>query len=89
MGPSYAGILGPIAFVSMIVRGLVSGSSASNVLINSSVCLLIFAAIGYVAGRIADQIVLESVKLQFGNELKAGESAEKNSQLASTEGTRA
>jgi hypothetical protein len=73
MGPSYAGILGPIAFLAMLIRGVMGGSSANSVLVSSMVSLFAFAAIGYVTGRLADQIVLESVKYRFDRELKAHE----------------
>ena len=82
MGPSYAGILGPIAFVAMLARGLIEGSSANSVLISASVCLVTFAAIGYVTGRLADQIVLESVKQRFDKEMKVREQAEGATQQA-------
>jgi hypothetical protein len=75
MGSSYAGILGPIAFVSMLARGIVGGSSTDSVLLSSTVCLIAFAAIGYVIGRLADQTVLESVKQRFDREIKAREKA--------------
>ena len=70
MGPSYAGILGPIAFVAMLIRGVVGGGSANSVLLSSTVSLISFAAIGYVIGRLAEQIVLESVKQRFDREIK-------------------
>ena len=74
MGPSYAGILGPIAFLTMLIRGVVRGSSADGVLISSAASLLIFAAIGYVIGRIANHIVLEAVRQRFDRDLKTQKS---------------
>ena len=73
MGPSYAGMLAPIAFVTMLARGLISGSSPEGVLLSSVVSLITFAAIGYVTGTLADHVVLESVKQRFSYELKARE----------------
>jgi hypothetical protein len=73
MGPSYAGILGPIAFLTMLIRGVVKGSSVDGVLISSAASLLIFAAIGYVIGRIAEHIVLEAVRQRFDHDLKTRE----------------
>lgn len=73
MGPTYAGMLAPIAFVTMLARGLISGSSSEGVLLSALVSLIAFAAIGFVTGTLADQVVLESVKQQFTNELKARE----------------
>ena len=73
MGPSYAGILGPIAFLTMLIRGVVRGGSVDGVLISSVASLLIFAAIGYVIGRIAEHIVLEAVRQRFNRDLKTRE----------------
>jgi len=69
MGPTYAGILGALAFVLVILRGLISGSSATSVLPVALGGLFGFALIGYVAGRLAEQSVIESVKLRFEQEL--------------------
>lgn len=70
MGPSYAGILAPIAFLAMLARGLISGNGAEGVLFTATLSLFAFAAIGYVAGSIADQIVVESVQHQFAEEMR-------------------
>ena len=77
MGPSYAGILGPIAFTTVLARGLLTGSSADALLIPAFVSLIAFAAIGYVAGSLADRVVLESVKQKFDLEL-SNQRAEEN-----------
>ena len=69
MGSSYAGILGPIAFVSMLTRGVIGGSSADSVLLSSAVSLIAFASIGYIIGRLAEQVVLESVKQRIDREI--------------------
>jgi hypothetical protein len=69
MGPSYAGILGPIAFVTMLARGLISGSSTDHSLFLAIVYLVAFAALGFITGTIADRVVLESVKQRFDHEL--------------------
>jgi hypothetical protein len=70
MGATYAGILGSLAFVVFLIRGAIHGSSAESVLLPGIVCLIAFAAVGYVAGRIAEQIVIESVTVRFNDELK-------------------
>jgi hypothetical protein len=54
---------------------MLGGSSANNVLTSASISLITFAAIGYVTGRLADQVVLESVKQRFDQEMKAREHA--------------
>ncbi len=77
MGPTYAGTLGPIAFVTMLARGIINGSSADHVLLAAVVCLVAFAGIGYITGRVADQIVLESVKRRFDVELNQQQTEQK------------
>jgi hypothetical protein len=59
----------------MLLRGMISGSSPANSLFSATICLLVFAAIGYVMGQIADRVVLESVNQQFAAELKARNTA--------------
>ena len=70
MGPSYAGILGPIAFVTMLARGLLAGSGAEGVLLPALGSLFLFAGIGYICGKLAEQVVLESVKRRFDEEME-------------------
>ena len=71
MGPRYAGILGPLAYVLVLTRGLIDGSSPESILGLAVVCLLVFAGIGYMAGRVADKVLWDSVKKQFSDELQA------------------
>ena len=70
MGPTYAGILGLLAFVVILVRGAIHASSAESVLIAGVGFLIAFAAAGYVIGRVAEQVVLESVTRQFQDEMQ-------------------
>jgi len=65
MGRSYAGILGPLACVLVIARGLIAGASAEPTLLAASAVLFGFGCIGYVAGQVADALVRESVRGQF------------------------
>jgi hypothetical protein len=71
MGPRYAGILGPLAYVLVLSRGLIDGSSAPSIVGSSIFCLLAFAGIGYLTGRIADKVLWDSLKRQFTDELQA------------------
>ena len=71
MGPRYAGILGLLAYVLVLSRGLIDGSSPKSIVGLSIVCLLAFAGIGYLTGRIADKVLWDSLKKQFTDELHA------------------
>ena len=73
MGHTYAGILGPLAFTFILLRGVIDGGDVATTLAVASGCLFLFAAIGYLVGRIADSIVLETVKVKLDAELKARE----------------
>ena len=44
----------------------------------ATVCLFLFAGIGYLVGQVADSIVLEAVKVNFNKELQAREAAKAN-----------
>lgn len=76
MGPSYAGILGPLAFTLVLLRGMIDGSSPDGILSTAAASLAVFAAIGYVAGRVADQVLWDSVKKRLSDEMQQLEKAE-------------
>jgi hypothetical protein len=73
MGPQYAGILGALAFVLTLARGLFDGGSADSTLVTSGVSLLVFALVGYLCGRVAEQVLWESVKSRLQDEMQARE----------------
>lgn len=71
MGRTYAGVLGPLALVVVVVRCLRYGSGAESTMFGASLCLVGFAGIGYLAGRLAQWIVDESVRSRVEAELAA------------------
>jgi len=70
MGPSYSGVLGLLAFVLVLSRGMIDGSSADQVLILAGGSLFAFSVLGYLTGRIADRILWDSLRQQFQDELR-------------------
>ncbi|MDA1054994.1 MAG: hypothetical protein O3C40_31610 [Planctomycetota bacterium] len=78
MGRTYAGILGPLAFTTILARSMIDTSSVESTMMLATVCLFLFAGIGYLAGQVADSIVLDAVKANFDKELQAREAAEAN-----------
>jgi len=66
---SYAGILGPLAFLVSLARGMVHGGPADTVVWTAWSQLLVFTAIGYVLGWIAETVVDESVRSRIAAEL--------------------
>ena len=73
MGRIYAGVLGPLAFLTVVARGLLNGASAQRVLLDAWLFLWIFAAVGYVVGRLAAWVVEDSVRSRLSAELAAQE----------------
>jgi hypothetical protein len=71
MGRIYAGILGPVAFATVLGRSLVDGGGVDSTVKIAMACLFTFAAIGYIAGRVADQIVHDSVRTRLEAEMAA------------------
>ncbi|MBI2479250.1 MAG: hypothetical protein HYV60_11635 [Planctomycetia bacterium] len=78
MGRTYAGILGPLAFTTILARSVIETSSVESTMMLATGCLFLFAGIGYLAGQVADSIVLEAVKVNFDKELQAREAATAN-----------
>jgi hypothetical protein len=71
MGRTYAGILGPLAFATVLIRGLILVDGAAATLKLAMICLFVFAIVGLVIGRVAETTVLESVKIKIGKEMQA------------------
>ena len=61
VGRQYAGMLGSIALVTSVLRGLVHGTPAVRVLTMAAVSLVMCSVVGYVVGELAGWIVLTSV----------------------------
>jgi len=71
MGRTYAGILGPLAFATVLFRGLIVSDGAAPTLKLAMICLFAFAILGLVIGRVAEATILESVKTRFDSEMRA------------------
>ncbi len=68
MGRVYAGILGPLAMATVLLRSLRHGGGAETSLVTALASLAVFAAIGYMAGALAGWIVEQSVRSQLALE---------------------
>ena len=71
MGPSYAGILGSLAYVIVISRGVLQGYAVEGTVKLSILMLFVFAAVGYVIGKIAESTIKDSIRVQLQRELEA------------------
>jgi hypothetical protein len=65
VGRHYAGILGLLAFLTIVVRGLVRGAGAESTLLAAAFHLFLFAFVGYIVGQLAGWIVLDSVRTKL------------------------
>ncbi|MCC6124190.1 MAG: hypothetical protein IT426_04465 [Pirellulales bacterium] len=77
MGRIYGGILGLLAFQTILVRGWIHQSDSQGTLWIAWLGLILFAAVGLVVGRVAGQIVKESVIGRVNAELAAQEENKK------------
>ena len=76
MAHVYAGILGPLAFLTSLARGVLHGGGTESVLWTAWCSLLAFAAVGYVIGWVAGKTVEESVRGRISAQLAAEQPAE-------------
>lgn len=65
----YAGILGLLAFLTCVVRGLMHGESPMSILSAACGSLLVFAIVGSIVGWLAAQTVEEAVRGRLQAEL--------------------
>jgi hypothetical protein len=77
MGRSYAGILGPLAFALVTLRGAISGWALEPTLLSASASLFVFGAVGYLVGQLAEFLVDQSVRTQFQVAMAAWENKQK------------
>lgn len=76
MGRAYAGILGPLAFVTVIARTVLDGGNAQHTLLCAMGALFVFATIGYVVGLIAERVVVEGIETRFREQWQATQTHE-------------
>jgi hypothetical protein len=71
MGRLYAGVLGPLAMVVVICRGLLNSSGPAGTFTTATLALAGFAIVGAILGHIAQSTVDESVRQKIEQELAA------------------
>lgn len=65
MARIYAGILGPLAMLITLLHGVLQGHSAEATLESALVALWVFAALGYVSGRIGAAILEDTLRARM------------------------
>ena len=76
MGREFAGILGLVAFSTVVLRAAIAGE-AESALLTATIGLFAFAAAGWMLGTIADSTIEQSVRARFAAEMQAAEEAAK------------
>lgn len=71
MARIYAGILGLLALVTTVARAGIHGGSLPEALWNGCGWLVVFALIGALVGKLAQQTIDESVAARLATELAA------------------
>jgi hypothetical protein len=71
MGRAYAGVMGPLAFLTTLVRCQLRSVSVETTVVQAVLCLFVFAAIGGVIGQLAGWIVDDSVRARLAAEIAA------------------
>lgn len=69
MAGIYAGILGPLAMLTITLRGLIHQRASERIAMDAWIGLCAFAAIGWMLGWIAGRIVDEAVSGAMANGL--------------------
>ncbi len=69
MGRSYAGVLGLVAFITVVVRAVGHQSGASATFPIAAAMLFVFAGLGYLVGSIAEWAIAADLKARFAEEV--------------------
>jgi len=70
-----------LAVIVVVIRGLRHGVAAETTMLAGTLCLLGFAALGYIVGRIADWVVDDSAQTKVELELAASETDAKEGRM--------
>jgi hypothetical protein len=71
MGRAYAGVMGPLAFVTVLLRCLLRSVAVETTIWQAVAALFAFAAIGGVIGQLAGWIIDDSVRQRLAAEIAA------------------
>lgn len=71
MRRNFAGVLGLTALCVVLVRGCLHADAINSVFWSATISMLAFALLGWIAGVVAEQIVVDSVVGRLHNEIEA------------------
>lgn len=69
MATQFAGILGLIAFAIVVLRSVIWGAGVEGTIEVACISLVVFAGLGWCAGRLAQRVVDEGVETVIQEEL--------------------
>lgn len=75
MGREYGGILGFLAFTTVMLRSFANGGGFDDSIRMALILMFAFAGAGYLIGNIAEQAIRESVLSVLDTEIKSMNSA--------------
>lgn len=75
MARIYAGIFGLVAFLTLLIRGLIRDADTTYLVLVAWSGLVVFAGLGYVIGWIAGRAVEESVNARIAAQVAANQAA--------------
>lgn len=84
MGRAYAGVLGSLACGMILARGVIACGGLESTIASACLALFGFAALGWIAGQLAERFTQESVRMRFQAALASLEVDKKQSKSAAT-----
>jgi hypothetical protein len=82
MARIYAGILGLLAYATVVARGLAYGGPGGELIWSAVWAMFAFAAVGYAIGRTAQWIVDDSVRGRLAAEMQSNATSAAATKLA-------
>lgn len=77
MAHTYGGILGLVAFATVVARGVLWGGGTVGTMLTGCLAMFALAGVGWVVGMVAEATVEESVRTQLRAEVAAYEAQQK------------
>ena len=80
LGRPFAGCFGCIALATSIVLGLLKGDLPDSILTQAVTYTVVYSALGWILGNVGDQLVRQSVEMDYRERFEKLRQANKNSE---------